>query len=272
MTTRLETLKGLDQVANVTTPIPAAVATFYSSTLAQGTGPNGTFLITDVLPGAAGVRENPALAAAVSLINNSATATLAGIYARMVSVVDSTYGAPPTITVPAGPGAGVYATYDAALVALIAAADAEIGNIKNNALVADLVTTANSTWTTMATAWARSSVTQANASIDLATLPTTAQVPVTAFIAGLDQQGTDTEVGMSAQYLESVANTATQSGQALIGCLRQSRNDAALDAAKVGRDNQVPDQPTAPPPQAELGDANYTVSQARAYVQSNLSP
>lgn len=47
MTITLSTLKGLDLVANVATPIPAAVATFYSGTLAQGTGPNGTYLLTD---------------------------------------------------------------------------------------------------------------------------------------------------------------------------------------------------------------------------------
>jgi hypothetical protein len=272
MSTRLETLKGLGQVANVTTPIPSSVSTFYANTLAQGTGPNGTYLITDILPGASGIRENAALDAAIALINDSVTSALATLYAQMVSVVNSTYGTPPTITIPSGPAAGVYASYDDALAALITAADAAIGTIAASGPAADLVSTANSTWTSMTQAWSRAPSAQTNASINLATLPSTAQLPVTAFIAGLDQQGTDTEVGMSAQYLESVANTATQSGQALIGCLRQSRNDAALDASGVGRDNAVPDQPTALPPQAELGDANYTVSEARAYVEANLSP
>lgn len=272
MTTTLSTLKGLDLVANVTTPIPTAVATFYANTLAQGTGPNGTLLLTDILPGASGIRENSALEAAIELIGDSVSSSLDTLYAQMVSVVDSTYGIPPTITIPSGPAAGVYATYDDALAALVVAADAEIGVIAANGPAASLVSTANSTWTAMAQAWSRASSAQANASISLATLPSTAQLPVTAFIAGLDQQGIDTEVGMSAQYLESVANTANQYGQALVGCLRQSRNDAALNAAQIGHDNAVPDQPTALPPQAELGDANYTVSEARAYVQANLSP
>lgn len=272
MTTRLETLKDLDLVANVATPIPTAVATFYANTLAQGTGPDGTWLLTDLLPGASGIRENAALTAAISLIGDSVSSSLDTLYAQMVSVIDSTYGTPPTITVPSGPAAGVYATYDAALAALVVAADAAIGVIAANGPAASLVSTANTTWTAMAQAWSRAPGAQANASISLATLPSTAQLPVTAFIAGLDQQGTDTEVGMSAQYLESVANTANQYGQALVGCLRQSRNDLALDTASIGRDNAVPDQPTALPPQADLGDANYTVSEARAYVQANLSP
>lgn len=272
MTTGLQTLKDLDLVANVTTAIPNSVATFYSSIIAQGTGPNGTFLLTDVLPGASGIRENPALEAATALMTDTVTSALGTIYSQMVSVVDSTYGTPPTITIPSGPAAGIYTTYDTALAALITAADAEIGTIRNTSTVSELVITANSTWTTMTTAWARSGPTQANASISIAILPSTAQLPVTAFIAGLNQQGTDTQVGMSAQYLESVANTATQAGQALIGTLREGRNNAALDAAQIGHDNNVPDQPTTLPPQAQLGDANYTVSEARAYVQSNLSP
>lgn len=272
MTITLSTLKGLDLVANVATPIPAAVATFYSGTLAQGTGPNGTYLLTDILPGASGIRENAALTAAIALIGDAVTANLDTIYAQMVSVVDSTFGTPPSITIPSGPAAGSYATYDDALAALITAADAAIGVIVNTSTASSLVTEANATWTTMAQAWSGAPAAQANASISLATLPTTAQLPVTAFIAGLDQQGTDTEVGMSAQYLASVANTASQSGQALIGCLRESRNNAALDATQIGRDNDVPDQPATEPPQANLGDANYTVSEARAYVQANLSP
>jgi hypothetical protein len=271
MTTRLETLKGLDQVANVATPIPAAVANFYSQTLAQGTGPNGTFLITDLLPGASGIRENAAITSALTLINSSATANLGTLYAQMVSVVDSTYGTPPTVIIPTGPAANTYISYDDALQALFVAADAEIGNIVTNTTVTNQVTTANQDWTAMARAWVLAPAARANASINLASLPTTAQLPVTAFIASLDQQGTDTEVGMGAQYLQSVADTTTQAGQALVGALRQSRNNAALNAVGVGHDNQVPDQPTTPPPQANLGNANYSVSEARVYVTDNLS-
>ena len=270
MTTQLETLKGLDQVANVTTPIPAAVATFYSGTIAQGTGPNGTYLITDLLPGASGIRENAAITSTLSLINSPATADLNTLYGQMVLVVDSTYGTGP-IVIPTGPAANTYASYDDALVALITAADAELGNIRANTMVTDLVTASNTDWTAMSRGWDGAAAARSNASINLATLPTTAQLPVTAFIASLDQQGTDTEVGMGAQYLQSVADATTQAGQALIGCLRQSRNDAAMNAAGVGHDNQVPDQPTSPPPQADLGDANYTVSEARIYVKSNLT-
>ena len=52
---RLGTLKGLDLVANTTTPVPAAVATYYATNLALGSGPSGTFLTTDFF-GSAAVR------------------------------------------------------------------------------------------------------------------------------------------------------------------------------------------------------------------------
>ena len=57
----------------------------------------------------------------------------------------------------------------------------------------------------------------------------------------------------------------------MVACLRQGRNNAAMNTAGIGHDNQVPDQPTSAPPQADLGNANYTVSEARAYVNSNLT-
>ena len=45
----------------------------------------------------------------------------------MVSLVTSVFGVPPTITIPSGPAAGVYATYDDALAALVTEANAAVG-------------------------------------------------------------------------------------------------------------------------------------------------
>jgi hypothetical protein len=270
MTTRLETLVGLDLVANVATPVPAATQAFYAG-LAQGTGPNGTFVVTDVLPGASGIRENPALTSALTLINSGAAAGLTTLYQQMRSVVTDGYGTPPTIVIPTGPAANTYASYDDAIQALVVASNNEIGNIRANSIAASSVAQANQDWTLMSHGWSQSGTTQSLASINLSTLPAGAQVPVTAFIGLLDSLGVDTQEGMQAQYLESVANTGNQYGQAVVACLRQGRNNAAMNTAGIGHDNAVPDQPTSEPPQANLGNANYTVSEARAYVNSNLT-
>jgi hypothetical protein len=127
---QLGTLKGLPLIANTTTPVPAAVATYYQNSLAKGSGPNGTYLTTDFFGSAAGIPYNNYLTSVASTISAQLTAgtltTLNDIYSRMKNVITNVYGAPPTITIPSGSAAGVYATYDAAIAALITAADAAI--------------------------------------------------------------------------------------------------------------------------------------------------
>jgi hypothetical protein len=265
---RLGTLKGLDLVANTTTPVPASVATYYNASLALGSGPNGTYLTTDFFGSTAGIPFNNDLTTVTSTISAQLTAgtltTLNDIYSRMVSVVTSAYGTPPTITIPAGSAAGVYATYDLALAALITAADAAIGTAI--VTMGTATTTLNTAWTEMVQHSANEPVFQAKASINYATLTAGAQLPITAFIPALAGYGQDTQVGMSAQFLESIANTANQYGQAMVGALREGRNTAGLDAVNLKIDNGVPQQPTSVPPQATLSNSEYTPAQARALV------
>ena len=265
---RLGTLKGLDLIANTTTPVPAAVASYYNTNLALGSGPSGTFLTTDFFGSAAGIPYNDDLTTVTATINAQLTAgtltTLNTIYSRMRSVVTSAYGTPPTITIPAGSAAGVYATYDAALAALITAADAAIGT----AIVAmgTATTTLNTAWTEMCVHSANEPVFQAKASINYATLTAGAQLPITAFIPALAGYGKETQEGMAAQFLESIANTANQYGQAMVGALREGRNTAGLDAINLKSDNAVPQQPASVPPQATLSGSEYTPAEARALV------
>jgi hypothetical protein len=265
---RLGTLKGLDLIANTTTPVPAAVASYYDTNLALGSGPNGTFLTTDFFGSAAGIPYNDYLTSVNSTISAQLTAgtltTLNTIYSRMVSVVTSAFGTPPTITIPAGPAAGVYATYDLALAALITAADAAIGTAIT--AMGTATATLNTAWTEMVQHSANEVVFQAKASIDYATLTAGAQLPITAFIPALAGYGQETQVGMAAQFLESIANTANQSGQAMVGALREGRNTAGLNSINLRSDNDVPQLPNAVPPQATLSSSEYTPAQARALV------
>lgn len=265
---RLGTLKGLDLVANTITPVPAAVTTYYANNLALGSGPSGTFLTTDFFGSAAGIPYNNNLTTVTSTISAQLTAgtltTLNTIYSRMVSVVTAAFGTPPTITIPAGPAAGVYATYDAALAALITAADAEIGTAITAMGTATI--TLNTAWTEMCVHSANESVFQTKASIDYATLTAGAQLPITAFIPALAGYGQETQTGMAAEFLEAIANTANQYGQAMIGALREGRNTAGLNSINLRSDNDVPQLPNAVPPQATLSDSEYTPAQARALV------
>jgi len=262
----MQTLKGLDLIANSPTPLPAAAQSYLLNTFAAGSGPNGTYLVTDFIGSATGITANPALSQASTFIINNASGSLSSLgtlYAQMVDVVDDVYGAPPTITVPSGPAAGVYPTYDDALEALVVASDAAIGTVISTTGTAN-VAAINSAWFAMASEWVKEPTNQAKASINLATISTSAQLPITSFIGGINAYGQDTQVGMSAQVLESVADITIQSGQALVGALREGRNNQEMDAAGIAHDNASPSTPPSPPPQAALADSEYTVAQARA--------
>jgi hypothetical protein len=271
-TKKLGTLKGLDLINGPSsTPVPAAVPTYYLSQLAKGSGPNGTFLTTDFFGSAAGIPYNDYLTTVTSTlstqINAGNVSSLATIYSQMVQVVTSGYGVPPLITIPSGPAAGVYLTYNAALAALITAADAAVGTTITT-MGATTTATLNTAWTAITTHSANEDTFQALASIDYATLTAGAQLPITAFIPALAGYGQETQTGMAAEFLEAIANTANQYGQAMIGALREGRNTAGINAVNLKIDNAVPSLPNAVPPQATLSSSTYTPAQARAQVQT----
>jgi hypothetical protein len=266
---KMSTLNGLPLAANTPTPIPVEVAAYYQNTLAKGSGPSGTYLTTDFFGSAAGIPYNDYLTSVTSTINAQLTAgtltTLNNIYSYMKTLVSTnTYGVPPTIVLPAPYNTPTYTTYDAALARLITEANAAIGTAIT--AMGTATATLNTAWTAMVQHSANESTFQTQASIDYTTLTAGAQLPITAFIPALAGYGQDTQTGMAAQFLESIANTANQSGQAMVGALREGRNTAGLNAAGLIPDNNVPSQPNAVPPQATLSDSEYTVAQARTQV------
>jgi hypothetical protein len=266
---KLGTLKGLPLVANTTTPVPAAVATYYQTNLAKGSGPNGTYLTTDFFGSAAGIPYNNYLTSVTSTISAQLTAgtltTLNTIYSYMKNLITDVYGLPGAIALPAPYNAGnPYASYNAALVVLITAADAEIGTAIT--AMGTATTTLNTAWTAMTQHSANEAAFQTQASINYATLTAGAQLPITAFIPALAGYGQETQTGMAAEFLEAIANTANESGQAMVGALREGRNTAGINAVGLKADNDVPQLPNAVPPQATLSDSEYTPAQARALV------
>jgi len=266
---KLGTLKGLPLVANTTTPIPAAVATYYQTNLAKGSGPNGTYLTTDFFGSAAGIPYNNYLTSVTSTISAQLTAgtltTLNTVYSYMVNLINDVYGLPGAIALPAPYNTGnPYASYNAALAVLITGADAAIGTAIT--AMGTATTTLNTAWTAMTTHSANEATFQTQASIDYATLTAGAQLPITAFIPALAGYGQDTQTGMAAEFLEAIANTANESGQAMVGALREGRNTAGINAVGLKADNDVPQLPNAVPPQATLSSSEYTPAEARALV------
>jgi hypothetical protein len=230
------------------------------------TGSCGSYIITDFFGTVAGIPMNRYVSQANELIAFSVAAgettmlTLLECYDEMRAVVD---GSPPfTISVAGVPLPGSpFADYDSALAALITRADQAVG-----AVLTAIPAAAESAvgWTAMAQHFANEAVFQGKAGIDFATIPGNLELPTTVLITGLAGYGQDTSEGGTSQFLESIANTEVQAGQALVGAMREGRNNEALDAESVKHDNVIPDQPSTVPEQATLSDGEYTVTEARA--------
>ena len=267
----LQTLKNLPLVADAKQPISDSVKNFYLNTFAGGTGPDGTFVMTDFLGTASGANDQ---FTTVTTILNARTADgtltdLAEIYTVMKNVTQGVYGNPTTgpVTIPGGlPGAGTYADGDLAIQALLPLATTEIGNVV--IVMGSDTTTLNSAFTGMAQKAVDEKNNQGKAQLNYATLTANDTASALNLALALPSSGGDTAEGGAAEVLEGVTDMASATGQALIGAMREGRNQTQLDATRINRYDVVPDAPTSEPPQATLLDSNYTVAEARAVAQS----
>ena len=265
----LESNKGLNLINSLTSPLPADVSAFYSQTYASGTGTNGTFLLADVIGSAGGWVVNNDLPIVNSVLANliaanaltTLTSNTTGVFTVMQNTINGNYGDPSLgpVVIPGGlPGAGTYTNGDDAFnTGLIPAAYSLIGNIVANNTSS--VTTANSSWANIAAQLATEKATQAAAELVFANLiPNTS---ATSLVTSLPTYGLDTTEGGAAWFLESVADTGTQGGQAIISTMRGARNQVRLEAAGAQTDITVSD--VGIEPQANIVSAGqYTVAEA----------
>lgn len=269
----IESLKNLPLLQAQTQPLSATSQSFYANTFASGSGPQGTFLLTDFLGTAIGVTVGQYFASAASIITSATTAgtldDLIEIYDTIIGVLDGSYpdpaNPPDGIEIPAGlPGAGIYADADSAVQALVVLANAEIAALQTT--LGSSATTLNADWNAICARIVYEATNQSKASLMMYGLQSGDKTSLLALMQQLNSIGNDTQEGMGAQFFESIANTSTLAGQALIGALREGRNDTSLNSQNIGHDNAVPPTPTSPPPQATLLNSEYTVAEARALV------
>jgi len=271
----IESLKNLPLLQAQTQPLSSAAQTFYASTFAAGSGPQGTFVLTDFLGTAIGITVGQYFQSTTAIINAITTAgsldDLIEIYDVMIGCFNGLYpdplNPPDGIDIPVPlPGAGVYADLDSAIAALVGLANAEIANLQTS--LGANATTMNSDWNAICARVVYEATNQSRASLQMYALIPSDKMSVLALISSLNGIGNDTQQGGGAEFFEAIANTTVLSGQALIGALREGRNDTALDSQGIGRDNAVPATPDSPPPQATLLNSEYTVTQARAVIGS----
>jgi hypothetical protein len=266
----METTRDLPDISSLQEAVPASVAAYYNSTYATGSGPNGTLVITDLLGAAVGIPFTSDLTNVITTINSMTTAgiltTLTGTYTRMQDTVNGVYGNATTgpVTIPAGTAAGTYSNADTAMQALISNAATQVSSIQSS--YPTQTATLNTNFTDMAASLSTENTNLSLASIDIANLPTTGRGPIMSFVQSLPNYGVNTEENGPSQFLETVANLNTQGGQAIVACLREGRNLAALNAVNVGVDTDIPAAPSSVPPQANLLPSTYSDAEAANLV------
>lgn len=214
---------------------------------------------------------------------------LAGDYTTVVEIDPGDPGADPpvpptfsfTIDIPAPlPGQGVYGpessqqpVLDAAFVNLIANATSAISNVANT--YPEQATATNSAYANMATQLQFNVTNCLAAGIDIgnlvsnianASVESNTTVTVMSFVSSLHEIGLDVSQGGQSEFVQQVSNVSTLGGQAVIASMREGRNIAILQAAGIQLDTQISDVNVATPIANNLGNAQYSVAEARANI------
>lgn len=271
----LESNKGLDLINALTQPLPTEVYDFYITSYATGTGKNNTILIADVIGTAGGWVVNGNLPAVTNVVStltssgalNTLTNGTDGVFTVMQNTIDGDYGSVP-VTIPVGlPGAGTYDTLDLAFtgpgntsgIGLIPAAYSLINTVVTNNTAN--VAVANSAWANVAAQLLLEQTNQVSAGLIFGNLIAGQQA--TSLVTSLSQYGLDTTLGGAAWLLESVANTSTLGGQAIVSSMREARNQVLLQNAGVATDIIV-DNESSQYQSNNLSSGQYTVAEATA--------
>lgn len=221
----LSTMAGLPLVQAQTTPVDTSVTDYVSTTMATGTGPNGTITTYDVL-GLCLDSNNFAgqLATATTAINALQTAgSLAALNTAYSGIAS--------------------AANEGQVISHIADANTAIAALSGN----PYVTTLNTAWNYMANLMNLSAKYTSQAGIDYFLLQPGDKNSVYAFVQNLPFYGLLTAAGDAAEFLENISDTTTLGGQAMIGAMREGRNNARLTQAGLYNTNQIPSDPEIAP-------------------------
>lgn len=268
--TGMQTTRDLGSISALTQAVPGSVAAYYANSYATGSGPGGTLVITDLLGAAVGTDYTSQLGNVTGTINSMTNAgilsALTNTYGRMQDTVNGVYGNAVIgpVVVPAGTGAGTYANADLALQQLITNATAQISSISTT--YGTQTGILNSNFDSMATKLVEENTNLVLASIDIANLGTSGRGPIMSFVQSLPDVATNTEVNGPAQFIETVADLATQGGQAMVACLREGRNLLVLNSVGIGQDTAIPSEYAGVLPQANLIPSSFTEAEATSLV------
>jgi len=272
----LETTKDLPLISALTEAVPPSVANYYTSTLANGGGTNGDVRVVDVVGLAGGWIATNAFATTVAIFATMDLTALTAIYQQMAQAANGDFGnvnAGP-LTIPSGPAAGTYngvvnpspppaynpTALQLAQAALTSAAQAEIANLET--AYPEQTAELNTLWNSMAEQVVLEDTLQPLVNLNYGDLIANDRTSIYGFIYSLPTYGTETTQGGTAWLIEAMADLGTLGGEAIVACLREGRNQAALNTAGIFTNTQIPSDPVPPPPVAELIPSIYTESEA----------
>ena len=217
----LSTMADLPLIQAQTTPVDSSVTAYVTTEMATGTGPNGTVTTYDVI-GLALDSDDFA-----TQLNTSTTAINSLQAAGSLATLNTAYT---NILVAAN---------DAAVITQITNANSAIAALSAN----PSVTTLNTTWTYMANLMNLSAKYTTEAGIDYFLLQPGDKNSVYSFVQNLPNYGLLTAEGDAAEFMENIADTTTLGGQAIVGVMREGRNNARLSTAGLYSTNQIPSDP-----------------------------
>ena len=279
----LESNVGLEDIGNLSAPLPANVTAYFTDTLATGTGPQGLLLLTDVIGSITGYNITGEIANTANILGNMTSSNnftaltnlttgvytvmekcIAGIYTQ--SGIDPDSGLPVySVVIPGGlPGSGTYGPF--------ASADQAQANAFSSGLNPAMVSTVGNIVSAHPTDVANTianfnivcgQLQTQNVNLALSGLNFANLVPGLqpwSLVYNLASTGLETVEGGPAYVLQSIANVNTQGGQALVSTMREARNQERLSRAGMQTDITISDQ--YPEPRADLGQTQYTVAQA----------
>ena len=221
----LNTMSGLPLIQAQTSAIDPSVASYFSSNVATGAGPNGTITTCNVI----GTAIDSGNIAAQLAIATSAMANIRTLVANATANVTNINSAYAAIAV---------ATSGTDVVANIAKANGNIANIYANAnvQVVSNVTILNNAWSAIANVLSTEKTYQTYAGIDYTNLQSGEKVSTMSFVQQLPIYGTQTSSCGPAYFLGQVANTSVLGGQAVVGAMREGKNNQCMGEARLNVD------------------------------------
>jgi hypothetical protein len=208
------------------TPADKAAMTSALTTIARGSGTNGTYRTIDFFGSMSGLSYD--FKKIGDSIKSLQSTSLTNTANSMKTLLSSAPVSPAT-------------TYDTALATLITSANNEITAIYNSKTAE--ANNLNTLWSAMGTQLSIEVTARATA---LTTGATTGLNEIMSFVDSISGIATETDLYQSAQVLESICDLSTKGGTNIIALMRETRNAKRLGLTGGELDNDIPDSPIIP--------------------------